>query len=78
MRRVLARLTLTAVAAGITVPLSAQSPSASEAVAISGSIRTRVESWNWFGDSPDGRCRYPGSIARVLVGGSRPAFDWRF
>jgi len=60
------------------VPLTAQpAPSTPPAFTVSGSLRTRVESWNWFGDSPDGRYTYPGSIARLALARSKRTFDWQ-
>ena len=44
---------------------------------ISGSLRTRVESWDWFSRSAGSDYTYPGSILRLSVGASRPAFDWQ-
>ena len=37
-------------------------------VAVAGSVRTRVESWDWFGTSPNGTYTYPGILARVALG----------
>ena len=33
---------------------------------VSGTLRTRVESWDWFGDSPNGTYTYPGSLLREI------------
>ncbi len=46
-------------------------------VAISGSLRTRVESWDWFKGSANNDYTYPGSILRLSLSESRPAFDWQ-
>src|SRR5215831_9012875 len=46
-------------------------------VTISGSLRTRVESWNWFEGSANNDYTYPGSILRLSLSESRPAFDWQ-
>src|SRR5262245_45636202 len=46
-------------------------------VALSGSLRTRVESWDWFGGNADNEYTYPGSILRVNLSESRKAFDWQ-
>ena len=45
--------------------------------AVSGSFRTRLESWNWFGNSPSGTYTYPGSLFRVAVGQTTQARDWQ-
>jgi len=47
-------------------------------VTISGSLRTRVEVSDWFGDDPNGAYTYPGSIFRVAAGQSKPHADWQF
>ena len=46
-------------------------------LAVSGSLRTRVETWDWFGDRPDGKYTYPGSLFRLAFGQSRKALDWQ-
>ncbi|MGE5245393.1 MAG: alginate export family protein [Betaproteobacteria bacterium] len=45
-------------------------------VAIFGSWRTRVESWDWFGSSPAGEYVYPAMILRVSAARSLPTFGW--
>ena len=69
------------VAFTLTTPsyLAAQAPPPMEigGIIVSGTVRTRVESWDWFGDSPDGTYTYPGILARVAVGQTRPARDWQ-
>lgn len=47
--------------------------SAQSSVKLQGSIRSRVEAWDWFGDSP---YAYSGNIARVAISQQRPGFDW--
>ena len=46
-------------------------------VAVSGSLRTRVESWDWFGGKADNEYTYPGSILRLKLSESRKKFDWQ-
>lgn len=46
-------------------------------VSISGSLRTRLEAWNWFGDDADGGYAYPGSLFRLAVGQTRRRLDWQ-
>jgi alginate export protein len=46
-------------------------------VSLSGSLRSRVESSNWFGDDPNGTYTYPGSIFRVAVSQSKARADWQ-
>jgi len=56
--------------------LDAQSPSLSLGdVNVSGSVRTRSYSWDWFG-STDGDYTYPAAIVRAAVSRSRPSYDW--
>lgn len=45
-------------------------------VTLSGSLRSRVEAWNWFGDAPEGDYGFTGSLARVGASQSRKAIDW--
>lgn len=48
-----------------------------DGVTMSGSVRTRVESWDWFGDDPSGQYTYSGSIARIALGQLKPRVDWQ-
>jgi alginate export protein len=52
-------------------------PADAGAVTVSGSFRSRVESWNWFGDSPSGEYTYPGSLLRAGFAQSRKTIDWQ-
>jgi hypothetical protein len=45
-------------------------------VALSGSLRTRVESWTWFGDSPNGTYTYPATLLRLSFARAMNRFDW--
>jgi hypothetical protein len=44
---------------------------------VAGSLRTRVESWDWFSGNANNSYTYPGSILRLSVGKSRKAFEWQ-
>ena len=59
--------------------VTAQTPSPVEigGVVVSGSVRTRVESWDWFGSTANGTYTYPGVLTRIAVGRTRPARDWQ-
>lgn len=46
-------------------------------VTVSGSFKTRLDSWNWFGDNQAGEYTYPGSLLRVGVSGTSPSVDWQ-
>jgi hypothetical protein len=46
-------------------------------VAVSGSLRTRVEAWDWFNGNASNSYTYPGSILRLGFSESRKAFDWQ-
>jgi len=63
------------------LPAVAQSPAAAPLqigdVAVSGSLRTRVESWDWFGGSANNQYTYPDSILRISLSESRKTFDWQ-
>ena len=46
-------------------------------VIVSGSLRTRVEAWDWFKGDADGDYVYSGSLVRLGVSRSTPKRDWR-
>src|SRR5712691_1907296 len=46
-------------------------------VTVAGSVRTRVESWDWFGDAANGTYTYPASLVRVGLGRSQRKRDWQ-
>ena len=46
-------------------------------VTLSGSWRTRVESWDWFQGNGDNTYTYPGSILRLGLSGSGQKLDWQ-
>jgi hypothetical protein len=46
-------------------------------ITVSGSVRTRVESWNWFQGSANNDYTFPGSIARLSLSQSGKVFDWQ-
>src|SRR5690348_7609362 len=62
-------------------PVAAQTPVPAPLklgdIAVSGSLRTRIESWDWFGGSANNEYTYPGSILRLSLGESRKGFDWQ-
>ena len=47
-------------------------------VAVSASLRTRVEAWDWFAGNAQNDYVFPGSILRVSLSQSRKSFDWQF
>src|SRR5262249_33952058 len=62
--------------------LVAQAPVSSpvtigDGVIVSGSIRTRSYSWNWFGDTANGEYTYPGSLVRFGLPARKERFDWQ-
>lgn len=44
---------------------------------VSGSLRSRVEAWQWFEGDADSAYGYPGTILRLSVGQQRQKFDWQ-
>ena len=46
-------------------------------ITVSGSLRTRVESWDWFQGSANNDYTFPGSIARLSLSHSSKVFDWQ-
>lgn len=45
---------------------------------VSGSFRTRVESWDWFGRAPEGDYVFSGNIARLAVSRTSKRYAWHF
>ncbi len=70
------------VASQIAEPAGAQTPAAGALrigdVAVSGSLRTRIESWDWFAGNANSDDAYPGSILRLSLSESGKRFDWQF
>ena len=46
-------------------------------ITVSGSLRTRVESWDWFQGSANNDYTFPGSIARLGLSQSSKVLDWQ-
>ena len=46
-------------------------------ITVSGSVRTRVEAWDWFEGNANGDYAYPGSLVRVAFGQSKKPFEWQ-
>jgi hypothetical protein len=65
----------------IALPVAAQSQAADPIrigdVLVSGSLRTRVESWDWFQGNASNDYTFPGSILRFGLSESRKAIDWQ-
>ena len=55
----------------ITVSLNAQ------AVNVTGSIRTRLENWDWFRGAADGDYAFSGTIGRISLAQKRQSFSWQ-
>lgn len=79
-RRLLSVLATCVLLVARSTPALAQAPGFAplvvDGIAVSGSVRTRVESWDWFGDSPGSTYTYPGSLVRVGVGRTAKTHDW--
>jgi hypothetical protein len=56
---------------------SASDPMKIGDVTVSGSLRTRVESWDWFGGNANNEYTYPASILRLSFSESLKTFDWQ-
>jgi hypothetical protein len=46
-------------------------------VTVSGSLRTRIESWDWFQGNANNDYTFPGSIARLSLSNSTKTRDWQ-
>src|SRR5262245_56499079 len=44
---------------------------------VSTSLRSRMYSWDWFGDTPNGEYTYSGSLFRFGLTESKPKLDWQ-
>ncbi len=58
-------------------PVWGQSGGASKPVEFHGSLRSRVELWNWFAGEANSDYQFLGSIFRFGLGQQQPRFDWR-
>ena len=56
---------------------AASQPLKIDGVTVSGSLRTRVESWDWFQGSANNDYTFPGSIARLSLSHFSKVFDWQ-
>ncbi len=58
---------------------SSENPIKLGSVTVEGSIRTRVEGWDWFQDPGYGNSyAFPGTLIRLSFSQQREAFDWNF
>ena len=57
-------------------PASAFTPLNVAGVTVSGSLRTRLETWDWFGDDPGTTYTYPGTLLRIGASQVRTSYDW--
>jgi hypothetical protein len=59
-------------------PQTRPAPSADrpDRIRIQGSIRTRAEAWNWFGDAPGSEYVYSGNLLRLGVSQQLRLLDW--
>src|SRR5262249_41830318 len=60
--------------------LSAQAPGFTpltvDGITVFGSLRSRLESWDWFGGGSNGTYTYPGTLVRFGLSKSRQRYDW--
>lgn len=63
------------------LPANAQTPAPAPlefgGIAFSGSLRTRIESWDWFNGNANNSYTFPGSILRLSFSQSTQTFDWQ-
>ena len=57
-------------------PATLQPPKLDD-ITVAGSLRTRVESWDWFQGSANNDYTFPGSIARLSLSQSSKVLDWQ-
>src|SRR5262249_22575062 len=61
---------------GTSAQTPAPTPQAGDGLAVEGSVRTRVEGWDWFGGTENGTYAYSGTLARVMLSQVRTKLDW--
>jgi len=61
----------------VSTMVSAQPPIKVGDVAVTGSLRSRIYSWDWFGEAPNGEYTYSGSLLRFGVAESKKKFEWQ-
>ena len=71
------RLTCLVLLAGLAAQAQTPSPLRIGDVAVSGSLRTRVESWDWFEAGANNDYTFPAAIFRLSLSESRHGFDWQ-
>jgi hypothetical protein len=61
----------------IAPPAHAQTPAEAGDITVIGSFRSRIESWDWFGNAPAGEYTYLGALLRVGLAQSKKTIDWQ-
>ena len=56
---------------------SAQAPIRIGDAVVTSSLRSRMYSWDWFGDAPGGEYTYSGSLLRFGLTDTKKTFDWQ-
>src|SRR5438094_941118 len=72
--------TLLCVVSALLLPASlafAQAPIKIGDAVVTSSLRSRMYSWNWFGDAPGGVYTYSGSLLRFGLTETKKKFDWQ-
>lgn len=80
MKLTFTRLVLSGALAAWLAPLTAQSggtPAAGSPVKVSGSLRSRVEIWDWFEGNANNRYAFSGNILRLSLTQTKGDFDWQ-
>jgi hypothetical protein len=77
--RLVATLTVVLVVSGAAsaVAQDKRAPLTLGGLTFSGSLRTRVETSDWFGPDAAGQYTYPAALLRTTLGQSQPAWDWQ-
>ena len=77
MRRFFCVLFFLSASALVSFPASAQAPIKIGDAVVSSSLRSRMYSWDWFGDAPGGEYTYSGSLLRFGLTETKKTFDWQ-
>ncbi len=76
-RVVFAALWLAVIAPALHAQTPAVAPVTFGDVTVSGSVRARSYTWDWFDDGANGDYTYPAALVRVGLSGSRTTYDWQ-
>src|SRR5436309_7795837 len=75
--RLFCQVCLLGVSLLLPAPAFAQAPIKIGDAVVTSSLRSRMYSWDWFGDAPGGDYTYSGSLLKFGLTDTRKKFDWQ-